>query len=93
MERISWTDRVKNEELLQIFKEERHVLPTVKCRKSKWIGHILRRKCLLRHVIEGKIVGELKVVGRRGRRRSTQLLHAICSEMFIVAVIYVDTPR
>ena len=37
--------------------------------KAKWIGHILRRNCLLRHIIEGKIEGRLEVTGRRGRRR------------------------
>jgi len=38
-------------------------------RKAKWIGHILRRNCLLKHVIEGKIKGEMEVTRRRGRRR------------------------
>ena len=37
--------------------------------QSLWIGHILRRNCLLQHVIEGKIKGGLEVTGRRGRRR------------------------
>jgi len=34
-----------------------------------WIGHILRRNCLLQRVIEGKIRGGIEVTGRRGRRR------------------------
>jgi hypothetical protein len=54
---ISWIDRVKNEEVLQKVKEERNNLHTIKCRKTDWIIHILRRNCLLRHVIEGKIEG------------------------------------
>jgi hypothetical protein len=29
------------------------------------IGHILLRKCLLKHVIEGKIEGRIEVTGRR----------------------------
>jgi hypothetical protein len=29
----------------------------------------LRRNCLLRQVIEGKIKGKIEVTGRRGRRR------------------------
>jgi len=28
----------------------------------------LRRNCLLKHVIEGKVVGSIEVTGRRGRR-------------------------
>jgi hypothetical protein len=31
------------------------ILHTVKGRKANWIGHILHRNCLLKHVIEGKI--------------------------------------
>jgi len=37
--------------------------------KANWIGHILRRKCLLKRVIEGKIKGGIEVRGRQGRRR------------------------
>jgi hypothetical protein len=33
-----------------------------------WIGLILRRKCVLKHVIKGKIKGRIEVMGRRGRR-------------------------
>ena len=38
-------------------------------RKANWIGHILRRNCLLKQVIEGKIKGDMEVAIRRGRRR------------------------
>jgi hypothetical protein len=55
MEKITWTDRVKNEEVLPRVKEERNILHAIKRRKANWIGHILRRKCLLKHVLEGKI--------------------------------------
>ena len=37
--------------------------------KANWIGHILRRNCLLQQFIEGKIKGGIEVTGRRGRRR------------------------
>jgi len=40
---------------------------------AKWIGHILRRNCLLQRVIEGKIQGEIEVTGRQGRRRAKLL--------------------
>jgi hypothetical protein len=64
---------VPNEEALHRGKEERNILHTVKRRKANWIGHVLRRNCLLKHVIEGKIQGRIEVTGRRGRR-SKQLL-------------------
>jgi hypothetical protein len=73
MEKISWTNRVRNEEVLHRVKEERNILHTIKRRKANWIGHILRRNCLLKHVIEGKLEGRIEMTGRRGRR-SKQLL-------------------
>jgi hypothetical protein len=36
-------------------------------------GHTLRRNCLLKQVIEGKIKGEMEVTRRRGRRRKKLL--------------------
>jgi hypothetical protein len=48
---------MENEEILQRVKEERNILHTIKRRKANWIGHILRRNCLLKHVIEGKTGG------------------------------------
>jgi hypothetical protein len=55
MEKISWTARVRYEEVLRRVKEERNILYTMKRRKANWIGHILRRNCLIKHVIEGEI--------------------------------------
>jgi hypothetical protein len=69
MEKISWTDRVRNEEVLHRVKEERNIVHTIKRRKANGIGHILRGNCLLKHVIEGTLEGRIEVTGRRGRRR------------------------
>jgi hypothetical protein len=52
MEKISWTDRVRNEDALHRVKEERSIVHTIKRRKANGIGHILRRNFLLKHVIE-----------------------------------------
>jgi hypothetical protein len=60
MEKISWTDRVRNEEVLLRVKEQRNILNEISKRKANWIGHILRRNCLLQGVIEGKIKGGQK---------------------------------
>jgi hypothetical protein len=78
MEKISWTDQVRNEEVLLRVKEQRNNLHEIRKRKANWIGHILRRNCLLQRVIEGKIQGVgwgwgIEVTGRQGRRR-TKLL-------------------
>jgi hypothetical protein len=71
MEKISCTDRVRNEVLNRV-KEERNILQTIK-RKANWIGHILHRNWFLKHGIEGKLEGRIKMTGRRGRRHK-QLL-------------------
>jgi hypothetical protein len=56
---------VRNEEVLRRVKEERNILHTIKRRKAKWIGHILRRNYLLKHVIEVKLEGRIEITGRR----------------------------
>ena len=60
MEKISWTDHVRNEEVLLRVNELRNILHEIRKRKANWIGHILRRNCLLKQVIEGKIKGRWK---------------------------------
>ena len=69
MEKISWTDHVRKEKVLLRVNEQRNILNEIRKRKANWIGHILRRNCLLRQVIEGKIKGQIEVTRRRGRRR------------------------
>jgi len=69
MEKICWTDHVRNEEVLLRVKEQRNILYEIRKRKANWIGHILRRNCLLQRVIGGEIKGGIEVTGRRGRKR------------------------
>jgi hypothetical protein len=59
---ISWTDHVKNEEVLHRIMDKRNIQ-----RKASWAGHILCRNCLLQLIIEGETEGT--------RRRCTQLLN------------------
>jgi hypothetical protein len=69
IEKISWTDHLRNEEVLPRVKEQRNILHEIRKRKANWIGHILLRNCLLQWIIEGKIQGGIEVTGRQGRRR------------------------
>jgi hypothetical protein len=69
MEKINWTDRVRNEEVLHRAKEKRNIIHAIIRRNANWIGHILSRNCLLKHVFKEK----LEITGRRGRKRK-QLL-------------------
>ena len=73
MEKISWTDHLRNEEVLLRVNEHRYILHEIRKRKANWIGHILRRNYLLKQFIEGKIKGEIEVARRRGRRRKKLL--------------------
>ena len=73
MEKISWTDHVRNEDVLLRVNEQRSFLHEIRKRKANWIGRILRRNCLLKQVIEGNVKGEMEVTGRRGRRRKKLL--------------------
>ena len=59
---------MRNEEVLLRVNEQRNVLHEIRKRKANWIGHILRRNCILQKVIEGKTKERIEVARRRGRR-------------------------
>ena len=73
IKKIIWTDHVRNEEVLLRVNEQSNILHEIRKRKANWIGHILRRNCLPKQVIEGKIKGQIEVTRRRGRRRKKLL--------------------
>ena len=52
MEKICWTDHVRNEEVLLRVQEQRNILHEISKRKANWIGHILRRNCLLQRLLK-----------------------------------------
>ena len=60
---------MRNEEVLLRVQQQRIILHKISKRKANWIGHILRRNCLLQRSIQGKIKREIEVTGRRERRR------------------------
>jgi hypothetical protein len=64
MEKISWTEHVRNKEVLLRVKEQRNILHEISKWKANWIGQLLCRNCLLHQVIEGKIKGGIEVTGR-----------------------------
>ena len=64
---------MRNEEVLLRVNEQRNILHEISKRKANWIGHILRRNCLIQQIVEGKVKGWVEVTGRRGRRRKKLL--------------------
>jgi hypothetical protein len=65
---ITWTDHVRNKDMLHRVKVERNFLHTIKRRNANCIGRVLCRNCLLKHITEGKIDGMIKVRERQGSR-------------------------
>jgi hypothetical protein len=59
MEKISWTDHVRNEDVLLRVMEQRNVLHEIRKRKANWIGHILSRNYFLQRITEEKIQGRI----------------------------------
>jgi hypothetical protein len=70
---IIWNERLRNE-VLRTIKEDRSILYTINRKKPKWIGHMLRRNCHLKHSTEGKIEGQIEETGI-WERRCKQLLN------------------
>jgi hypothetical protein len=50
---------VRNEEVLYRVKEDKNILRAIKIRKGNLIGHVLRRNCLLKYLVEGMIEGKI----------------------------------
>jgi hypothetical protein len=73
MERVSWRDRVKNEDVLKMAEEKRGLIRNICERKKNWIGHVLRGNGLLRDVMEGRMLGK-RVRGRPRMRMLDDLI-------------------
>ena len=54
MEKIKWSEKVTNEQVLYRIGGKRTLLNNILRRKANWIGHILRINCLLHDGIEGQ---------------------------------------
>lgn len=63
MLKLSWTEKVKNEEVLQRMNEKRKLINILKDRKLKYFGHLIRLNNIYRTLLEGYIDG------KRGRGR------------------------
>ena len=68
MEEISWTDGVRKEGVLHRAKVEANNLHTIK-KEQNWVGQVLCRNCLLKHVTKRKKERKITVTRIRRRRR------------------------
>ena len=62
MEKIKWSEKVINVEILEHIEEKRSLLNNILCKKANWIGHILKKICLIHDAIEGEMECILKPV-------------------------------
>ena len=75
MERISWVDKISNEQVLAKVEEDRQIMKITQQRQHHWIWRILRYESLLLDIIEGRMKGR----HTRGRRR-LQMLHMLSKD-------------
>ncbi|KAJ4432058.1 hypothetical protein ANN_20672 [Periplaneta americana] len=64
MESVKWTERIRNEDMLERVGEERMMLKLIRKRRRNWLDHWLRRNCLLKDALERMVDGR-RVRGRR----------------------------
>ena len=72
VEKVSWTERKTNEEVLTMMGERRQLIRRIIKTKKRWIGHVLRGNGLLKEVIEGRI-DERRPRGRKRLRMLSEL--------------------
>jgi len=54
-------DRVRTEEVLHRVEKDTNILKTITRKNGNWIGHSLCRNFLLKHAIDGKMMGKTEV--------------------------------
>ena len=52
MERAKWTDKIKYAVVIERVGEGTIILELIRKRKRNWLGHSLRRNCLLKDALE-----------------------------------------
>ena len=67
--RISWTDKVKNEEVLRCADVTKKLVQTIRKRQLSFLGHVYRKDDIERAVLTGRIKGKRDC----GRQRLTYL--------------------
>ena len=73
MEKVKWTDKLTNEEVLSRVNESRGLMAHMKRRKPRWIGHILHHESLLKIASEG-LIEEKRPRGRMRRKMLDDML-------------------
>lgn len=59
MDNINWTNMISNEDVLARVEESRRLVETIRSRKTRWVGHLLRYKRLVKEIIKGRMEEKL----------------------------------
>ena len=81
MLKISWVDRVSNEEVLERAMVRKKLWKQIQIRRDKMIGHILRHDSLVKIIIEGSIEGK-NFRGRPRMEYMTQIREDVSKSSF-----------
>ena len=65
MEEVKWTERERNDEVLDMVGEERQLLDEIRRRQKVWMEGVLSGEGILKTVFEGRMLGKRG----RGRKR------------------------
>ena len=58
MGKISWKQKLTNEEVLEKLNTQRSLMQTIKSRKLKFFGHTKRHDSIMKTILEGKVEGK-----------------------------------
>ena len=78
MEHVKWTDKIKNVIVLERVGEGITMLELINKRKRNWLGHWLRRNCLLKDALEGLVNGKKVHSRRRYRMIDNIMINGLC---------------
>ncbi|KAJ4429016.1 hypothetical protein ANN_26012 [Periplaneta americana] len=74
MESVKWTDRIRNEVVLEREDEERMILKLIRKTKRNWLGHWLKINYLLKDALEGMIAYAIRL-------RLTEIFFTVASAL------------
>ena len=92
MERVKWTDKIRNKIVLERVEEGRIMLELIKNWKRNWLRHWLRMNCLLKDALEGMVSGK-EVRGRRRYQMVNIMVNGLYDDTKKMAEKWVERRR
>ena len=80
MERPKWTEKIKKYSCAGKSSRRKIMLEMIKKRKRNWLGHRLRRNCLLKDDLEGMVNGKKVLCRRRYQMRYNIMINGLYAD-------------